>query len=391
MADRQGARLRPANLEDAMDRDRDDPANTAAHSALCAALKGADAPISTVIVDAARRHGIHLVLAHVGGGVAQDDGIRAALSADLRKAAIADLLREAILRRLLADLAAAGVNPLLIKGAGLAYTLYRQPHLRPRGDVDLLIRRADLETADRALVAAGWRRAVEQTSERVTSQRHYALGETPSIAEQLDVHWKIAVPQIFGDTLGFEELAARAVPIAALGPAARTLSRPDALLLACLHRVAHHQDAIDLLWLWDIHLLASGLSDPERALFTELAIRRSMRAVCVRGLELAWGCFATPRVMDLIDALRPAAADPPEPSMRFLGGGLRQVDLLRGDLATLSGWRARVALVGGHLFPNAAYMRSMYPRWPVAALPFAYVHRIVRGAPKWFRRPDTKP
>jgi hypothetical protein len=370
-----------------MDRVRDDPAGTAAHKGLCAALQGGDAPISAAIVDAARRHAIHLVLAHLAGGRVQDDGVRAALSADLRKAAIADLLREQILRRLLADLAAAGVNAVLLKGAGLAYTVYERPHLRPRGDVDLLIGRTDLEAADRALVAAGWLRAVEQSSERVTSQRHYLLGGTPSIAEQLDVHWKIAVPQIFGDALGFEELAARAMPIAELGPGARTLSRADALLLACLHRVAHHQDAIDLLWLWDIHLLASGLSDRERAVFMELAVERSMRAVCVRGLELASGCFATPRAKDLIDALRPAAADPPEPSVRFLGGGLRQVDVLRGDLATLSGWRARLALVGGHLFPNAAYMKSMYPRWPAAALPFAYLHRIVRGAPKWFRRP----
>ena len=112
-----------------------------------------------------------------------------------------------------------------------------------------------------------------------------------------------------------------------------------------------------------------------------------MRAVCARGLELASACFATPCAGGLVAALRPAAADPAEPSVRFLGGGLRQVDVLRGDLATLSGWRARVALVGAHLFPNGAYMKSMYPRWPAAALPFAYIHRIVRGAPKWFRRP----
>ena len=72
--------------------------------------------------------------------------------------------------------------------------------------------------------------------------------------------------------------------------------------------------------------------------------------------------------------------------MTFLGGGLRQVDLLRGDLSTLVGWRARLGLLSGHLFPNVAYMRSRYPRWPAAALPVAYIHRIVRGIPKWFRR-----
>jgi hypothetical protein len=339
-------------------------------------------------VDTARRHRIHLVLAHVGGARAQDSNVRAALWADLRSAAIADLLREAELQRLLGLLAAADVKTLLLKGAGLAYTVYEAPHMRPHGDVDILIARTDLEAADRTLVRGGWIRAVEQSRERVTTQRHYVLGGTPAIAEHLDLHWKVAVPHIFGDALGFEELASRAVPIPVLGPDARTLSSVDALLLACLHRVAHHEDAIDLLWLWDIHLLASCLSEPRRVFFTGLAASRSMRAVCARGLELASACFATPHASDLIAALRPAADAPPEPSLSFLGGALRQVDLLRGDLNVLDGWRARIELVAGHLFPTAAYMRSMYPRWPAAALPIAYIDRIVRGAPKWFRRAE---
>ena len=174
------------------------------------------------------------------------------------------------------------------------------------------------------------------------------------------------------------------MPVAALGTHALTLSRVDALFVACIHRVAHHQDAIDLLWLWDIHLLASRLSAEERVQLLGLAARASMRAVCARGLELASAQFRTEGAAELIAALR---AERPEPSARFLGG-LRLVDLVRTDLRALEGWRARVTLVGEHLFPSAAYMQSAYPRCPAAVLPLAYVHRIVRGAPKWFRRPS---
>ena len=342
--------------------------------------------MSAEVVEAARRHRVHLVLAEIVGGRALNDPIRAALVADVREAAVADLLREHALRHLLALLGASGIRALLLKGAGLAYRTYRSPHLRPRGDVDILIERADFDAVDRALVRDGWLRTVEQTRESVTTQRHYQLVTGGAITEQLDVHWKIAVPHLFGDVLGFEELAVRSVPIAALGAHAWTLSDPDALFLACVHRVAHHQDAIDLLWLWDVHLLTSRLSDAERTLFVQLAVTRSMRAVCARGIELASARFATPGAADLLAAVRPGASERPEPSVRFLGGGLRQVDLLRGDLSLLEGWRARLALLGGHLFPSAVYMQSRYPHWPAAALPFAYLHRIVRGAPKWFRR-----
>jgi len=364
-----------------------DQVDRAALDALCAALRGEDLRISAALVGTARQHDMHLVLGLERPALAQDDVVGAGLTAALREAAMADLFRERELRRLLELLATAGVDALLLKGAGLAYTVYPAPHVRPRGDLDLLIARTDLESADQALAAGGWLRAIEQDNAWVTTQRHYVLNGMPSFAEQLDLHWNIAIPRVFADAVVFEELASRAVTITALGPHARTLSAPDALFLACLHRVAHHQDAADLLWLWDIHLLASGLSDRERAFFISLANAGSMRGVCARGLELAFARFATASAPALIEALGPVPGAPEEPSASFLRGGMRQIDLLQADLSVVGGWRARLAVIGAHLFPNARYMRSMYPHWPAAALPLTYLDRIVRGAPKWFRGP----
>ena len=355
------------------------------HAALCAVMRGVQLPLSMALVESARHHDVHLLIAQQRAS--QEDGVSSAvLATALRSAAITDLYREYELRRVLGLLAAGGVKALLLKGAALAYTVYAAPHLRPRGDLDLLIAHTDLQAADQALLAAGWLRAVEHDHESITTQRHYVPGEAARFAENLDLHWKIAVPRVFGDALGFEELASRAVPVRSLGSDALVLSAPDALFLACLHRVAHHGDTENLLWLWDIHLLASSLSDDERTLFADLADQRSMRAVCARGLELAEARFATPCAPDLIATLRQRAGSVDEPSARFLRGGTRQIDLLRFELATAGNWRARLALVSAHLFPNAAYVRAIYPRWPAAALPLAYLDRIVRGSPKWFRR-----
>jgi hypothetical protein len=365
---------------------RDDSFERATHDALCAALRGEDVPVSRPGLDLARRHRIHLVLAHAALGRVED-GLRADLAADLREAAIADLFRERELRRLLRRFAAAGIDLLLLKGAALAYTHYPDPHLRPRTDLDVLISPSHVDAADQVLLAAGWLRAAEQSRTLVMTQRHYALGGNPHCVEHLDLHWKIAVPRVFGDAVQFDELAGRAAPIAALGPGARTLSPPDALFLACLHRVAHHQDVVDLLWLWDIHLLASQLTSDERLVLVDLAGTRSMRAVCARGIELAHVRFGTHGADDLLAALRPPSNAGFEPSARFLGEGLREVDRLRADFLTVIGWRARMSLVAAHLMPSADYIRSMYPGWPAAALPLAYFHRVVRGAPAWFRRP----
>jgi Uncharacterised nucleotidyltransferase len=360
-----------------------------AEDALCARLRGEDVPLSPSIVATARRHRIHLVLAAAARADELMDPAGAPLLAELRKAEVVEIMRERVLGDLLDQLGAEGVDALLLKGAGLAYTVYASPHLRPRADVDVMLPRTALALAGRTLAAGGWARAAEPDAELVTAEQHYVFegvsGGAAAFAEQLDLHWKIAIPQLFADAVTFEELRSRAVPVAALGSHARTLSLPDALFVACLHRVAHHQDAVDLLWLWDIHLLASRLSEEERARFAHLAARASMKAVCTRGLELASARFRTVGAAGLIAALRLLPGERPESSARFLGG-LSQVGVLRTDLSALGGWRPGLALVAEHLFPPRAYMRSIYPGCPAAALPLAYVFRIVMGAPKWFRR-----
>ena len=153
--------------------------------------------------------------------------------------------------------------------------------------------------------------------------------------------------------------------------------------VGCVHRVAHHDDAVDLLWLWDIYLLAERLSDDERGRFVALSTRTSMTAVCIRGLDLVAAWLGPGAAGQLASALRDSGgAD--EPSAAFLGG-LTPADMLLSDLKVLPGWRPRVAMLAEHAVPSTAYMRSRYPTWPRLLLPFAYAHRFVRGLPAWFR------
>jgi hypothetical protein len=67
----------------------------------------------------------------------------------------------------------------------------------------------------------------------------------------------------------------------------------------------------------------------------------------------------------------------------------RPVATLRADLTSVSGWRM-LRLLGERVVPSRQYMRALYPRWPRALLWLAYLDRLARGTPKWFRRPRPR-
>jgi hypothetical protein len=352
---------------------------------LGARLAAGDGPIGSEILDLARRHRVHLLLA---SSIAPAERARPDLSElarELRTAAALDAVRERHVQSLLTAFMAAGIDILLLKGTALAYIVYPAPHLRPRADIDVMIQRHTLDAAERVLATRGWTRPTERDAELSAAQRHYVKSRPSGVLEHLDVHWKIANPQTFANALAFDELRARAVQIPALGPGAWTLSRADALFLACVHRVAHHDDALQMLWLWDIHLLCRLLCDSDADRVVTLADRSAMWSVCRRSLDLARELFATLSADTLSRRLEERGAGHAEPSAQFIGGA-KQAAILRADLAAMSRWRDRVTLLAEHVFPSAAYMRAAYPRCPSVLLPVAYAHRIVRGTPKWFRR-----
>jgi len=221
------------------------PIPPALQSLLRALLRGEPAtwPAETGSEDAARflesiqQHGIGpLVFSRL-----VDDSwpIHAALREDAIRAAAMESLRLVDLRALLVALEGTGIRAVIIKGTGLAYDLYDAPELRPRGDTDLLISEADVPALRKRMRDLGY-------ESQLTS------GDTLAIRQQTfvraghvyDVHWDISNSPVVRDALPFEEVIDRAILVPRIAPNALAPSHADALLLACIHRVAHQQTVV---------------------------------------------------------------------------------------------------------------------------------------------------
>jgi hypothetical protein len=331
---------------------------------------------------AAERHGM--------GGILHEAAIAAGASAlthALHDDVVAAVARESLagpeLIRVLDGFARAGVDVILVKGAALAYAVYAAPWQRPRIDTDLLIDASQRDAAGAVLGALGYTRSDALTSGTlVSSQCAFERPDASGVRHLIDLHWQAVNPQLFADALPFAELWRDRLPLPTLGPAAWMPNAVNALQLAAVHRLAHHQGNDRLVWLYDVHLLASGLRKRDWQRLTGTAVERQIAAICRDALHAAARAFRTVVPSDSLAALERAARH--EPSFHYVQGPVRRRHVLMNDLARLS-WRARLTLLREHAFPPAAFMRSRYHVRSSVWLPALYVHRLLTGAYRWIR------
>ena len=320
--------------------------------------------------------------------------IREYLQGEAKDAVALELIRKRELERVLDALAGSGIRALLLKGTPLAYSHYASPALRPRGDTDMLIRDSDREATAKILRGLGYQRENAVSGALVSHQCTYTRRERYGVTHDLDVHWQISNVQIFSRALTYEELISRSVPIAALGEHARAPAPADALLLACMHRVAHihspiyvegtpHFGGNRLIWLYDIHLLIHRMSPGELEDYARLATDKGMRAICRDALANTQRCLGT-RVPEeiLLSMARAGATEPSETQLR--AGGMRH---LLTELRSLPRWQDRITLLAEHLFPPADYMLEKYAVSNRAWLPMLYLQRGIYGAWKRIYNP----
>jgi hypothetical protein len=301
-------------------------------------------------------------------------------------AAAAEPLRLEDLRALLAAFAERATRVLIIKGSALAYDVYDAPELRPRADTDLLIDRADIERVRALFADLGYEARLLSGDPHANRQQAFERADRFGVEHVYDVHWDIANTPVVRGALGFEELLMRAMPLPRIGPTALAPSHVDALLLACIHRVAHHHDSDRLIWLYDLHLLRERMSRVEHEAFWRRAGERRVVAICERSIELADEWFSRAphdRAADWLDAV-----PDDEPSAAFLDRNRTRAAVLAGDLKAL-GWRARLERLRDLALPPADYMRASFPGASRYALPWLYLYRGARGVLRLFHRVDA--
>ena len=271
------------------------------------------------------------------------------------------------IEKCLRALGQAGLPVIPLKGACLAETVYGNLALRALGDVDLLVKPADLPAAVQVLQALGYAaiQPFDLASEQAVSQHLPQFTKPGGVA--IELHWTILNPgfrQAFTPA-ELEQLWARAVPVTLGRMPSQMFAPADLLLHLCLHLALHHY--FDAAGLRDYLDLAMVCRHYGRQLdwegFTARANRWGIAPAAWLALRLAEEWMAAPIPPEVWSALQ---APPPEDALldwirhKTLSG---VASSLRTNVAPFAG-QARLAdkltVLRQVVFPPRAVMEHMY-------------------------------
>ena len=243
--------------------------------------------------------------------------------------AVDNLRRDEELREGLARLDAAGVPFILLKGSGLRA---ERPGLAGRFqcDVDVLLRRQDLERAEAILAGLGFTLDESYLDRGGMLREHFHLGYQRQGAT-VELHWDIDVESPAGFT---ERLWERSRRVEIDGGACRVLAPEHQLLVACLH-LSRHAFFSGLRWLADLKLLLPAPLETRERLVEEARGWPSRAVWCPLWLLALQGVPGAEAFADALDA---------GPAERRLLQSLLPALLLEEPWLGLPAWRGAKAL-----------------------------------------------
>ena len=185
--------------------------------------------------------------------------------------------------RLHAHFANAGIQVLITKGASLAVRCYDEPGMRQYGDLDVVIREADIRVATQAMLGLAYEPRVPLSA--IDAQK--TVGEYAFLKPGTDLLVEFHTERTFRyhpRRLQIEKLFERSAYVVIDGRDVPVLSVEDELVLICVHGAKHFWER--LMWIADVAALISRQPldwDSALAVANEVGAQRMLRL----GLRLA--------------------------------------------------------------------------------------------------------
>lgn len=154
------------------------------------------------------------------------------------------------LNKILGSFKKEGIDVVVLKGAALAEAVYQDISLRGFNDIDILVRKNDLNRAKNVAIAGGYALEKIHSPEAYMEKFGYNLHYIKDIT--LEIHWNIS--RRIGNEqyikIDIDEVWNNAIPLKISNDDSKMLSPEDQLIHLSIHLASHNYDR--LIWFCDI-------------------------------------------------------------------------------------------------------------------------------------------
>jgi hypothetical protein len=301
-----------------------------------------------------------LVQAVVDGALPAHD-LQVAEAVDLHTRAMAStVLLESTLLDALDAMSAAGVEARVLKGSAVAHLDYPDPALRSFGDVDLLVRSDDVDTAVTALTEAGCRRRYPQP--RPGFDAHFGKGAsfwTPT-GEEIDLHRTFAMGP-WGLKIQLEDLwSGEPSTFRLAGRAVRALGAEERFMHACYHTVLGDSPP-RLVPQRDVaQMILNGRINTDRV--HDLVAAWNGEAVVAEAVRTTWQTLG---IADVVELSAWAAGYVPSPRERhdlevYVEGKASYAAKSAAAVRAIPGVRRKLSFLMALTFPKRSYLADRH-------------------------------
>ena len=272
------------------------------------------------------------------------------------------------------------IDVVVLKGFSLAQQVYNTPFLRPKTDIDILIRSEDKETIKNIFQKLGYINPRGWEPKAIINQFSYKKTLGKGVNVYFDIHLKISNSKKIENILNFDDLLKSANTATLNG--INLINIPHALTHAAFHLLGHKasDDMVKLIWYYDIFLLIKAISGNEKQELLTLINKTGLANLMTHALQLTAQYFPSKELTILLKELE---GIPFNSNFDYLLGNTSGVRGLWLTLQATKSLQEKISIVKETVFPppEEIYVKyGKHTKWPLSVL---YIRRIMSGTLKY--------
>lgn len=291
------------------------------------------------------------------------------------------------LREIMAAFNDEGVSILVLKGPALGGTVYPDPALRPASDLDLLVLPDQMVRSRAILENLGYKCEAKlfDAEETLYKNEKFVHLDNSRNYRATELHWQLHTFLGIRQEAQTEELFDRAIKVESSSLTFEALNPIDALIHTAINNAYGHDDAMRLIWIYDIKMLALRLAAPDDwKLLQERCVAWRARLAVELSFEMAkaWLGLQLPRgFADFSKWPQPTDIEVDGWS-RVISRHHRLLSMIRLRMPPCSGAMEKARLFARLVFPLRDKVCRDFPPPHDLLFPLSYVRRWLHWVKK---------